>query len=321
MALRELFPPINPNAEYRLRVGSLHEIYVEESGNPAGTPVVFLHGGPGSGCKIYHRQFFDPQRYRIVLLDQRGCGRSAPLGEITENTTQDLIADLETIRTKLDIDKWVVFGGSWGSALGLVYAETFPDRILAMILRGSFLAAERDMNWFFADGVRRIFPDAWQDFVNTIPEAEREDIAGAMYRRVVESPDREVQLAAAKAWMRWAGRIVMFGLGTQDNQPEASEPDDETINKARIECHYAYHRYFLESEQIFNKIKDLYNTPVSIVHGRRDLTCPLESSWRLHQLIPGSELIIVPGAGHLASEPAMVDALVNATDRMALSLS
>ncbi len=317
MALRELFPPINPNAEYRLRVGSCHEIYVEESGNPAGIPVVFLHGGPGSGCKPYHRQFFDPQHYRIILLDQRGCGRSTPLGEITENTTQDLVADLETIRTKLGVERWVIFGGSWGSALGLVYAQTFPNRVLGMILRGSFLADKRDMAWFFEDGVRRIFPDAWQDFVTTIPPSEQADIVGAMYRRVIENPDRDMQLAAAKAWMRWSGRIVTFSLDPQGPQSESSGPGNEIIKKARIECHYAYHHYFLSQGQIFNNIKELHNIPVILIHGRRDLTCLLESSWRLHQLIQGSEFIIVPTAGHLATEPAMVDALVNATDRMA----
>ncbi|MBI2969484.1 MAG: prolyl aminopeptidase [Gammaproteobacteria bacterium] len=314
--MRQLYPEIEPFAVHRLAVDTLHEIYVEECGNPDGVPVVFLHGGPGSGCREDHRRYFDPARYRVVLFDQRGCNRSTPRGEVRENSTLELLGDMERIRERLGVRRWLVYGGSWGAALALLYAEAHPDRVQAMILRGAFLARRCDLDWFLRAGVSRIFPDEWTRFEGHVPEAERTDLVGAYHRRL-HGPDHEERIAAARAWSRWAGRVTTYLL------PESEEEEDteKTICQVSIETHYAYHRYFIRENQVLEEIGRLPRVPVLIVHGRRDLTCTLDSSWSLHRDIPASVLKIVREGGHLASEPVMIDALVHATDEMAEKLS
>lgn len=318
--MRELYPPLEPNTVHRLDVEPPHRVCVEECGNPRGMPVVFLHGGPGSGCKSYHRQFFDPARYRIVLFDQRGCGRSSPPGETQKNSTPLLLTDLETIRNRLGIDRWLLFGGSWGTTLALLYAQAHPDRVLGMILRGTFLARQQDLDWFFGSGVDRIFPDYRESLRSRFPVEERGDLIAACYRRM-QSDDAELRWQTAQAWSAWTGGIVTYLLAEGEAKPPTPEDRQRTINEVAIETHYAYHRYFIDENQILDRIARLPPVPMTIVHGRRDLTCPLESSWALHRALPKSKLVVVREAGHLASEPAMVDALVTVTDEMVRLLS
>jgi len=299
-----------------LQTDSMHAVYVEECGNARGIAVVFMHGGPGSGCKPYHRQFFDPARYRIVLFDQRGCGRSTPQGETRENTTSHLIADMEAIRERLQIDRWVLFGGSWGATLALLYAQACPDRVLGKILRGTFLARQRDLDWFFTRGVNAIFPDYWEDTLAALGAGEVSDIIEAAYERVHRG-DADTARATAKAWSAWTGRIATYLLAEGAAQEASAQEEERRLNEVRVETHYARHRYFLKDDQILRAADRLPIVPTCIVHGRRDLTCTLESSWTLHRALPGSRLTILREAGHLASEPQMIDALVTATDRFA----
>jgi len=312
--VRELYPATEPYRVHALAVEGPHVLHVEEAGDPHGLPVVFLHGGPGSGSRPYHRQFFDPGRYRIVVFDQRGAGRSRPAGCTDANDTQRLIADMEQIRESLGIDRWLVFGGSWGATLGLLYAQAYPDRVLGLILRGTFLASQRDLDWFFKDGVRHIFPDAWEELVAPISLPERRDLIGAYHRRV-NSEHRRERLEAARAWSQWTGRVVTYTLPVDATGSLAD--DEKLLHEAAIELHYALNRYFLQPEQILDDAGKLPAVPVTIVHGRRDLTCTLEAAWRLHRVLPAAKLVIVAQGGHLASEPAMIDALVSETDRMA----
>ncbi len=318
--MRTLYPEITNPQVHSLPVGNEHVLYVEECGTRQGLPVVFLHGGPGSGCKAYHRQFFDPARYRIVLLDQRGCGRSRPQGCTEANTTSDLVADLERIRTHLGIDRWVLFGGSWGSTLALIYAQTHPDRVLGMILRGTFLARQIDLDWFFKIGVNHIFPDYWQKVMRTFSDHEHADMIEACYRRV-RSGDPAERLAAARAWSEWTGRVVTYRLPEGPSLPKTPEEDLRMLNDVMIETHYAQHRYFIDPNQILRDVNKLPRVPTTLIHGRADLTCTVEGSWSLHQALPHSELTILRDAGHLASEPLVIDALVTATDAMAARLS
>ena len=308
-----LFPEIEAFAKYQIDTGDGHVIYMEQAGNQEGIPVVFLHGGPGSGSNENHRRYFDPEKYRIIIFDQRGCNRSSPQGGIANNTTQDLINDLERIRKHLSIDKWLIFGGSWGATLGLLYAETCPRHVTGMILRGAFLARTSDLDWFARAGANRIFPDYWKDFIDNIPADERNDLVTAYYRRVIDG-DQATKEKFARAWSQWAGRVVSYNL---QEVKEEEETINIIINQVSIETHYAKNRYFIRENQILDNIGNIPDVPVIIVHGRRDLTCTLESSWLLHQSLPGSELIIVKDGGHLAGEPPMVDALVTATGKMA----
>jgi proline iminopeptidase len=312
-----LFPELETNHNQQLDVGNTHHIYVEESGNTHGIPVIFLHGGPGSGSNENHRRYFDPEKYRIIIFDQRGCNRSTPQGAVLNNTTDDLIADIEQIRLHLDIDKWLLFGGSWGATLALLYAEGHPEHVAGMILRGTFLARQSDLDWFARTGANRIFPDYWKDFTDVIPIDEHNDLAIAFYRRVIEG-DRATREKFAKAWSQWAGRVVTYNL----QEPKEEEEDISTIiHRVSIETHYAKNRYFIRENQILDNIASIPDAPISIIHGRRDLTCTLESSWLLHQALPKSEFIIVRDGGHLAGEPPMVDALVSATNKMASLLA
>ncbi len=314
MTRRRLYPPIHPYVNHSLAVAPPHVLHVEESGTPEGIPVVFLHGGPGGGTEPWHRQFFDPNRYRIVLFDQRGCGRSTPHASLEANTTADLIADMERIRVHLGIDSWVVFGGSWGSTLGLAYAQAHPGRVRGLILRGIFLCRERDLHWFYQEGASRIFPDFWEDFLEPIPEPEREDLIRAYHDRLT-GDDELARMAAAKAWSVWEGRCATL-LANHAVVEHFADPFT-ALSLARIECHYFVHHAFLEPDQLLQGASRLRDIPGHIVHGRYDVVCPLEQAWALHRSWPQATLEIVPDAGHAASEPGIVDALVRATDAMA----
>lgn len=306
----KLYPEIKPYATHRLAVDKPHQLYIEECGNPDGLPVAFVHGGPGAGCEPYHRRFFDPNVYRIVLFDQRGCGRSTPHAELTGNTTQALVADMEVIRQHLKIDKWVVFGGSWGSTLGLVYAQTHPEAVLGLILRGIFLCGRREIHWFYQDGASRIFPDYWEDFLRPIPEVERGDLVRAYYKRLV-GDDEVARMAAAKAWSLWEGRAATLQL-SKSVVDHFARPST-ALSLARIECHYFMHDSFLEAEQILHNAHRLADIPAIIVHGRYDIVCPVENAWALHRAWPQATLKIIADAGHSASEPGTTDALIKAT--------
>jgi proline iminopeptidase len=314
--LRSLYPEIEPNRHYELKADG-HHIYYEESGDPQGIPVIFLHGGPGSGSNENHRRYFDPKKYRIINFDQRGCNRSSPRGSVESNTTQYLLNDMEQIREQLGIDRWLIFAGSWGAALGLLYAQAQPEWVLGLVLRGTFLAREADLSWFAQSGVNRVFPDDWENFIRDIPAEERNDLVSAYYKRVHEGDD-ETQRYFARAWSEWAGKVVSWTL---DEIKQEEEDIELTLDQVRIETHYASHRYFIKENQILDNVKQLPAVPVAIIHGRRDLTCALESSWSLHKALPESELVIVREGGHLAGEPPMIDALIRATDQMAERLS
>ena len=310
--MRELYPEIAARGSYHLKVDQVHTVYVEEAGNPRGLPVIFLHGGPGSGCNGNHRRYFNPKKYRVVLFDQRGCHRSKPAGETTNNSTPELLQDIERIREHLGIDKWLVFGGSWGATLGLLYAQSYPSRVLAMILRGTFLARQKDLDWFGRQGASMIFPDYWRDFAEIIPAPERDDLVSAYHLRV-HGADRKTREAAALAWSKWAGRIVTYLLPGVEYTPGDV---DKTVHEVLIETHYAKHRYFIAENQLLDNAVELPSVPIRIIHGRRDMTCTLDASWSLHRALPDSELVVVNEGGHLAGEPVMVDALVTATDEM-----
>ena len=305
-----LYPPIRPYASHSLAVGNGHVLHIEECGVADGLPVVFLHGGPGGGCEPFHRQFFDPTRYRIVLFDQRGCGRSTPHAALENNTTRDLVADIERIREYLGIQRWLVFGGSWGSTLALVYAETHPQRVTGLILRGIFLCRDTDIHWFYQEGASYLYPDYWEDFVAPIPENERGDLLHAYHRRLT-GDDEVARMAAAKAWATWEGRCATL-QGRADVVEHFASPH-MALSLARIEAHYFVNRCFLEPNQILERIDAISDIPGYIVHGRYDTICPLSQAWALHRAWPGAGLRIVGSAGHAASEPGIVDALVAAT--------
>ncbi len=306
----KFYPSIDPYHEFQLAVSELHTLWIEESGNPDGKPVLFLHGGPGAACEKFQRRFFDPQHYRIILFDQRGCGRSTPHAELRENTTQNLIADIERIRDHLDIEKWLVFGGSWGSTLALVYAETHPSRVTELILRGVFLCRPRDIQWFYQDGASYIYPDLWQHYISVIPEEERNDLVAAFYKRLT-SNDKASQLEAARAWSVWEGSTS--NLITKPSVLDHFSSDSIALSLARIECHYFVNNSFLQPDQLLRNANVLAKIPGVIVHGRYDVVCPLEQAYALHQVWPQAKFVIAPRSGHSATEPEIVDALIRAT--------
>ena len=312
-----LFPDIKPNAQHRIAVDPPHELFVEESGNPDGIPVLVVHGGPGGGCEDYHRRFFDAERYRIILMDQRGAGRSRPLAEFVGNTTQNLVDDIETVRTFLGVDRWILFGGSWGSTLSLVYAQSHPDRVLGLVLRGIFLCRPRDIHWFYQEGASRVFPDYWRDFLAPIPEGERGDLVAAYYRRLTSSNELE-QMQAAKAWSIWEGRCAT--LHPNPRVVEHFGHPHVAIALARIECHYFMNNAFLDDNQIVRDAALLKDIPGIIVHGRCDMVCPLDNALALSQAWPEADLRIIRDAGHSASEPAIIDALMRGVDEVAAKL-
>lgn len=317
-SLDPLYPLIDPFVAERIDVGDGHELYLEQCGKPDGLPAVFLHGGPGAGCGPAHRRFFDPSRYRIILFDQRGCGRSTPHASLEHNSTWDLVEDLERIRNHLGIERWLVFGGSWGSTLALAYAQTHPECVSALVLRGIFLCRPDEIAWFYQQGASWVFPDHWQDFVAPIPHAERADLLSAYHRRLTGA-DADTLLGAAKAWSIWEGRCATL---LPDQQTRKSFSDEKlALSLARIECHYFVNDAFLEPDQLLRDAVKLAQIPGAVVHGRYDLICPLRSAWELASVWPGAALQIVPDAGHSAFELGIARALVAATDRFANELA
>jgi proline iminopeptidase len=309
---RTLYPPIEPYATGHLPVSSLHTLWYEESGNPEGVPVVFLHGGPGGGTSPNMRRFFDPAHYRIVLFDQRGCGRSTPRAELAENTTWHLVEDIERLRVHLGIERWFVFGGSWGSTLALAYTERHPERVRGLVLRGIFLLRRFELEWFYQSGASLVFPDLWEDFLAPIPEVERGDLISAYHRRLT-CDDPAVRLEAARAWAKWEAR-TSFLRGNAD-YVASFDDDAHALEFARIESHYFVHGGFLKTEdQLLRDAHRLAGIPGVIVHGRYDLVCPLRSAWDLKRAWPAADLRIVPDAGHSAFEPGNTAALVEAMD-------
>lgn len=316
--MRQLYPPLAAHTTIQLDVGNGHRLHVERCGTAGALPVVFLHGGPGSGCKPDHRQFFNPDHYDIVLFDQRGCGRSTPFGSVEYNDTQALVADMERIREHFGVRQWLVFGGSWGATLALAYAETHPERVLGLVLRGSFLARQRDLNWFAGDGANRLLPMQWQRFVENAGVPVDADLIKHLHQAVFSTDASRIE-RAARAWDAWSTAVVMFSL---EGGGEGGSGDlANVIAKCRIEMHYAAHCYFLEDDQLLRDAHHLPRVPTTIIHGARDLTCTAEAGWALHRAIAGSRLEILRTAGHLSSEAAMVDALVRAADEMAVALA
>lgn len=309
-----LYPDIRAYANHTLSVDAVHTLNIEECGSGSGIPALFLHGGPGAGCEPYHRRFFDPNRYRIVLLDQRGAGRSTPHAELVNNTTAHLIEDLEKAREYLGIEQWMVFGGSWGSTLALAYAETHPQRVLGLILRGIFLCRPKDIHWFYQDGASAILPDYWQDYLRPIPPDQRDSMVQAYYRRLT-GEDEIARMAAAKAWSLWEGRASTL----KANESVLNHFGDPfmALSLARIEAHYFVNDTFLEPDQIVRDAHRLRKIPGVIVHGRYDLVCPMDNAWSLHQSWPEAQLEIIDDAGHSATERNIAQALVAATDAMA----
>ena len=315
--MQTLYPEIKPYARHELAVAEPHVLYVDESGNANGLPVVFIHGGPGAGCDALSRRFFDPNLYRIVTFDQRGCGRSTPHASLDNNSTWDLVADLERIREHLGIDKWVLFGGSWGSTLALAYAQSHPERVHALLLRGIFLCRPQDFQWFYQEGASRLFPDYWEDYLAPIPAEERGDLMQAFYKRLT-GPDQIAQMHAAKAWSTWEGRTATLRPNPQ--VVERFSDAHRALSIARIECHYFVNNAFLDADQLLRDMPKIAHLPGLIVHGRYDLICPLDNAYALHQAWPNSELQIIRDAGHAASEVGITDALVRGADEMARRL-
>jgi len=314
-ARRRLYPVIEPYRTGYLRVSPVHELYFEECGNPKGKPALFVHGGPGAGAGKDSRRFFDPKRYRIVLFDQRGCGRSRPAASLEDNTTWDLVADIEKLRTHLKIERWLVFGGSWGSTLALAYSQTHPQRVTEIVLRGIFMLRRAEIDWFYQSGAHALFPDRWEDYLAAIPPAERGDLVQAFYRRLT-SDDRAEQVKAARAWSIW--EAATSHLITNDQNVQRWGEEDFAIAVARIECHYFVHRGFFEHEdQLLRNVDRIRKIPAVIVQGRYDVVCPMMSAWDLHRAWPEADFHVVPDAGHSAFEPGNANQLLLATDRFA----
>lgn len=314
---RDFYPPLEPYATRSVAVGEGHTLYLEECGNPQGVPVLFVHGGPGGGCSPDNRRFFDPARYRIILFDQRGCGRSQPHAELTHNTTQHLVADMERIRALLGIERWLVFGGSWGSTLALVYAETHPGCVLGLVLRGIFLGTDTELHWFYQDGVRNLFPDYFAEFLAPIPTAEQGDVLQAYYRRLT-GDDPELRRQVAQVWSLFEARCSTL-LPSEALLSHATEPD-VALAMARLECHYFVNRCFLVPGQILQEVHRLRGIPAIIVQGRYDVVCPALAAWRLKQAWPEAELQLIADAGHASTEPGIKSALIEATDVFARQL-
>jgi len=311
--MKQMYPEIEPYSTGFLKVSELHTIYFEEAGNPKGKPVVFLHGGPGGGIIANYRRYFNPEKWRIILFDQRGCGQSKPFAELKENTTWDLVSDIEKLRNHLSVAKWAVFGGSWGSTLALSYAIKHPDSVTELFLRGIFLLRKKEIDWFYQDGCSKIYPDAWEEYVKPIPTEERNDFVQAYYKRLT-SEDINVRKAAAKAWSIWEGSTSKL---IPDTDVVARFGEDEFADAfARIECHYFTNKgFFTEDNFLLNNVDKIRHIPTVIVQGRYDVVCPAESAWDLHRAFPEAEFYLIPDAGHSLSEKGITDALIRATDR------
>ena len=316
-----LYPLIPPNGQNTLDGGNGHRIYFEQAGDPKGIPVVFLHGGPGSGCKPSHRQFFDPKKYFSVLVDQRGAGKSTPYGGVDANTTQLLVQDLERIRAELGIDRWVLFGGSWGAALALYYAINHPERTSALVLRGTFLARRYDVDWFFEHGASRLLPREWDAFQQGMEQLQLsgETISDCLYRCTFAGND-QMRDAVAGLWSRWSEAVVMYSFNNIPAQNE-TESTEAMRAKTRIEMHYAKNNYFMPEDYLLENISSIPKVPVKIIHGMRDITCTPDAGWAVHKKMPQSEFILLRDAGHLSGEQAMTQALVAAADEIARELA
>lgn len=311
--MSELYPPIHENRHFYLKVDNDHEIYVEECGNQEGQAVIFLHGGPGAGCELYHRQLFDPEKYRIILFDQRGCGRSHPHASLKNNTTQDLISDMEKIREELHINKWVVAGGSWGSTLALLYAQSHPQRVSGLIVRGIFLATKAELKWFYQEGANNIFPDYWEEFIEPVAKEDRHDLLHA-YHKILMNNNEIARMRAAKAWAIWEARTASL-------QPNSSilEHFNDPRNAHSIACietHFFVNNCFIEENQILDNMDKIKDIPGYIIHGRYDMICPIKQAFDLHKRWPSSEFYVVNGAGHSAAEKGITAALIKASNEL-----
>lgn len=308
-----LYPDIDPFDHGMLQVDARHRLYYEQCGNPAGKPVVLLHGGPGAGCGPKMRRFHDPTHYRIVLFDQRGAGRSTPHADLVDNTTWHLVADIERLREHLGIGRWQVFGGSWGSTLALAYAQTHPERVTELVLRGIFMLRRWELEWFYQEGASRLFPDAWEAYLKPIPEVERHDLISAYHRRLT-SEDPATRLAAARAWSVWEAATSF--LHQDPGFISGHEEEAFALAFARIESHYFVNGGFFEcDDQLLRDVHRIRHLPATIVHGRYDVVCPVQNAWDLKRAWPEAELVIAPASGHSAFEPEIASALVDATDR------
>lgn len=310
---QQFYPELQPTGRGRLRVTALHELYYEECGNPSGKPVVLLHGGPGGGITPFLRRMHDPVHYRIIVFDQRGCGQSTPHAELDENTTWDLVADMERLREHLHVEHWQVVGGSWGSTLALAYAEMHPERVTELIVRGIFTIQRSEIEWFYQRGASAMFPDVWEAYVAPIPLEERHDMLSAYHRRLTGS-DGGVKLACARAWSQWEGATLSL---LPDEKRVSDFGDDRfAIAFARIECHYFHNHGFFEYDgQLVTEAHRLKDIPGVIIQGRYDVVTPMETAWALHKAWPQAEFVIVPDAGHATTEPGIADAIIRATDK------
>ncbi|AXA34352.1 prolyl aminopeptidase [Francisella adeliensis] len=306
-----LYPEIEPYNKELLKVSDLHTIFFEECGNPKGKPVVFVHGGPGGGIQPSYRRYFNPDKYRIVLVDQRGCGQSTPFAEIEENTTQHLIEDFEKIRKKLGIGRWMVFGGSWGSTLGLAYAQKYPEVVTELVLRGIFFGRAKEISWMYQHGASEVFPDMWEKYVEPIPVEQRNDFLSAYYN-ILTGENKALKQKAAIAWSVWEASISKLFMDKEAILKYAG--DKFSLAFARIECHFFKNKLFLEEAQLLKNAHKIANIPGVIVQGRYDMVCPAASAWDLHKAWPTAKLEIISDAGHSISEPGIVEALVKATD-------
>lgn len=310
-ALRTLYPPVEPFETGRVEVGDGHQLYYERVGTRGAKPAVFLHGGPGGGISADHRRLFDPERYDVLLFDQRGCGQSTPHAGLEANTTWHLVADIERLRARMGVEQWLVFGGSWGSTLALAYAETHPERVSALVLRGVYTVSRAELAWYYQFGVSEMYPDKWEDFVAPIPESERGDMIAA-YRRRLTGDDPQQRIEAARAWSTWEGSTIKL-LPDAAFAAEFGE-DHFALAFARIENHYFTHAAWLEDGQLLRDAHRLRGLPGTIVHGRYDMPCPLRYAWALHKAWPEADFHLIEGAGHAYSEPGILDRLIRATD-------
>ncbi|MBK2092659.1 prolyl aminopeptidase [Francisella philomiragia] len=309
-----LYPEIEPYNQEFLKVSDIHTIYFEECGNPNGKPTLFIHGGPGGGIQPSYRQYFNPDKYRVILVDQRGCGKSTPFAELRENTTQNLIEDFEKIRKKLNIDKWMLFGGSWGSTLGLAYAQAYPEVVTELVLRGIFLGREKELSWLYQHGASMVFPDMWEKYIEPIPAEQRKDFISA-YHSILTGDDEKLKQQAAVAWSVWEASTSK--LFVDKKSIDRYGEDKFSLAFARIECHYFKNKLFIEEAQLLNEAYKIKDIPGVIVQGRYDMVCPAVSAWDLHKVWPKAELDIIADAGHSISEPGILEALVRATDKFA----
>ncbi|AJI52419.1 prolyl aminopeptidase [Francisella philomiragia] len=309
-----MYPEIEPFNQEFLKVSDIHTIYFEECGNPNGKPAVFIHGGPGGGIQPSYRQYFNPDKYRVILVDQRGCGKSTPFAELRENTTQNLIEDFEKIRKKLNIDKWMIFGGSWGSTLGLAYAQAYPEVVTELVLRGIFLGREKELSWLYQHGASMVFPDMWEKYIEPIPVEQRNDFISA-YHSILTGDDEELMQKAAIAWSVWEASTSKLFIDKKSIDRYAE--DKFSLAFARIECHYFKNKLFIQEAQLLEEAYKIKDIPGVIVQGRYDMVCPAVSAWDLHKVWPKAELDIIADAGHSISEPGILEALVRATDKFA----